>query len=207
MSRSYINDKDVWPLCPADCLWVYDKLILAVKCGHQAGPAGVPVPRAADYIIRPITNIRMMSRGAVKRWLTPDDTDLVPDGHFWSECFIGRHTSVDFHLGRQVLAVEGFRDGTGRLDRFTRWQRIEDCYEFPVVLDALLGQAPWVNVEYVGGKIIEVHLRWNDDFSNHSGDVIWPVWRDDPLPQPVNTEWYASSSGDRLGFWITKETP
>ena len=198
----FIDDKDVWSQCPTDYLWIYDKLILARKLGHLAAPAGIAVPRAAWYIVRPITNIRMMSRGAKKVWLTSEDTDLVPDGHFWSEWFEGRHTSVDFHYGIQHLAVEGFRDDATRLDRFGRWQRIEDRYRFPEVLGDLWRLTPWVNVEYVDGKIIEVHLRWNDDFSNHNSDVIYPVWRDDSLPQPKNTTWYASVGGDRLGFWI-----
>lgn len=198
----YIDDKDVWATCPVDYLWIYDKLILARKLGHLAAPAGIAVPRPAWYIVRPITNIRMMSRGASKQWLTPDDTDLVPDGSFWSECFVGRHTTVDFHYGIQQLAVEGFRDDADRLDRFSRWCRIQDRYKFPPVLGELWRLTPWVNVEYVDGKIIEVHLRWNDDFSYHNSDVIYPVWRDTAMPQPANTTWHASDIEDRLGFWI-----
>ena len=170
----FIDDKDVWASCPTDYLWIYDKLILARKNGYSAGPAGIAVPKPAHYIVRPITNIRMMSRGATKQWLTPADTDLVPDGYFWTECFTGRHTSVDFHYGIQHLAVEGFRS-SDRLDRFCRWERIADRYKFPQVLGDLWRLTPWVNVEYVDGKIIEVHLRWNDDFSNHNSDVIYPV--------------------------------
>ena len=197
----FIDDKDVWPQCPVDYLWVYDKLILSRKLGYLAGPAGIAVPREGWYIVRPITNIRMMSRGAKKVWLTPEDTDLVPDGSFWSECFQGRHTSVDFHYGQQHLAVEGFRN-SNRLDRFSRWERIDDRYPFPAVLGDLWRMIPWINVEYVDGKIIEVHLRWNDDFSNHNSDVIYPVWRDNPSAQPPGTTWYDSPSGDRLGFWV-----
>lgn len=197
----YIDDKDVWRRCPTDYLWIYDKLILAAKCGYLAAPAGIAVPKAAHYIVRPITNIRMMSRGASKQWLTPDDTDSVPDGYFWSECFEGRHTSVDFHYGIQTLAVEGFRDDD-RLDRFSRWEKIDEQYKFPQVLGELCRLTPWVNIEYVGGKIIEVHLRWNDDFANHTGDVIYPVWKDDPMPQPKGATWYSSPGGDRLGFWV-----
>lgn len=197
----FIDDKDVWSQCPIDYLWIYDKLILARKLGYLAAPAGIAVPREGWYIVRPITNIRMMSRGAFKQWLTPADTDLIPDGYFWTECFEGRHTSVDFHYGQQHLAVEGFRDSE-RLDRFCRWARIEERYPFPKVLADLWRLTPWVNVEYVDHKIIEVHLRWNDDFSNHTSDVIYPVWKDNPLPQPINTSWYASPGGDRLGFWI-----
>jgi len=62
---------------------------------------------------------------------------------------------------------------------------------------------PWINIEYIGSKIIEVHMRWNDDFGNHNSDVIYPVWQDDPIPQPKNTTWYASPAGSRLGFWIS----
>jgi hypothetical protein len=201
----FIDDKDVWVTCPTDYLWIYDKLILARKLGYSAAPAGIAVPKEGWYIVRPITNIRMMSRGATKQWLTPKDTDLVPDGYFWSEWFQGRHTSVDFHYGIQELAVEGFRDDPNRLDRFSRWERIEEHYRFPLVLGELWRLTPWVNVEYIDGKIIEVHLRWNDDFSNHNSDVIYPVWRDDPIPQLPKTSWYPSQSGDRLGFWIVNK--
>ena len=102
----YIDDKDVWATCPTEYLWIYDKLILACKNGYLAGPAGIPVPNPNWYIVRPIINIRMMSRGASKQWLTPNDTDKIPDGYFWTEWFIGRHTSVDFHYGIQKLKVE-----------------------------------------------------------------------------------------------------
>jgi hypothetical protein len=201
LNMIYIDDKDVWPKLSVDDLWVYDKLILAKKLGHQAAPAGVPVPNAGWYVVRPITNLRMMSRGAQKIWLTPDDTDLVPDGFFWTEYFEGRHISVDFHHGIGVLAVEGFRN-SNRLDRFCRWEKIHNIYQFPAVLGDMYLRQPWINIEYVGSKIIELHMRWNDDFSNHNSNVIYPVWQDDPIPQPENTTWYHSPAGDRLGFWI-----
>jgi hypothetical protein len=198
----YINDSDIWSQCPVEYLWIYDKLIVARKQGILAAPAGIPVPHPATYIVRPITNIRMMSRGASKQWLTSQDSNSVPDGYFWTECLEGRHISVDFHYGVQELTVEGFRDDPNRLDRFSRWQRIDESYKFPLILGELWRMTPWINVEYIGDKIIEVHLRWNDDFSNHSSDVIHPVWCDDPMPQPPNTTWYPSTAGDRLGFWI-----
>lgn len=198
----FINDRDVWDRCPIEYLWVYDKLIVACKQDISAAPAGIPVPGPDWYIVRPITNIRMMGRGATRQWLTPDDTDLVPDGYFWTRCLEGRHISVDFHYGVQTLAVEGFRDNPDRLDRFSKWQRIEDQYKFPKILGELWSLTPWVNVEYIGDKIIEVHLRWNDDFTNHSSDTIYPVWKDESYPQPAGTTWYESACGNRLGFWI-----
>jgi hypothetical protein len=197
-----IDDRDVWPNCSTDWLWIYDKLIVARKQNISAGPAGIPVPCDGDYVVRPITNIRMMSRGASIQWLTRSNPDAVPDGYFWSEIVQGRHVSVDYYYGQQDLTVEGFRDDARRLDRFSCWSKISEVYALPEFLTGLGQIVPWINVEYIGSTAIEVHLRYNDDFRNHTGDVIYPVWRDNPLPQPSNTQWYDSPSGDRLGFWV-----
>lgn len=195
-----IDDKDVWHNVHSNDLWIYDKLIVARKSGYLAGPAGVPVPHANWYIVRPITNIRAMSKGARREWLTPE-LDIVPDGYFWSELFTGDHISVDYHYGMQSTTVQGFRD-SDRLDRFCKWTRIEVAVPFPKILKNLYLMYKWINVEYVGGNIIEIHARYNDDFSNHSGNTIIPVWRDNPATQPLGSTWYESPGGDRLGFWV-----
>ena len=196
----FLSDKDVWGCCDVDDLWIYDKLILARKLGHLAGPAGVPVPSNGFYMVRPITNIRMMSRGAYKAWLSPVE-DTVPDGYFWSELFQGRHISIDYNFGEQKTTVEGIRN-SARLDRFYKWQRVEYPYELPAVLQDVARRSKWLNIEMVGDKIIEVHLRYNDDFLNHDCNEIFPVWRNEWNSRPSGSEWYDSPCGDRLGFWI-----
>ena len=195
-----VSDCDVWnTVHPAD-LWIYDKLIVAKKAGHIAGPAGLPVPNAGNYIVRPITNIRSMSRGASIRYLTPND-DSVPDGYFWCEVFAGAHVSADYHYGQQSTTVQGFRS-SDRLDRFSHWTRIDTKIPFPRILGQLYLKYKWINVEYIGSKIIEIHTRYNDDFSNHSGNTIIPVWRDEPMDKPEGATWYDSPHADRLGFWV-----
>lgn len=196
-----IDDKDVWASCPVDWLWVYDKLIVARKQAVLAAPAGIPVPRSDVYVVRPITNIRMMGRGARKLFIRQGDDAAVPDGHFWSEVLQGRHLSVDYHWGQQALTVEGFRNDPDRLDRFCRWARVPDQRALPTWLTGLGQQMPWINVEYIGDLAIEVHLRYNDDFANHNSDEIIPVWNSDVGTRPPGASWYASPSGDRLGFW------
>lgn len=195
-----VDDKDVWHTVHSDDLWIYDKLIVAKKAGHLAGPAGVPVPHADWYIVRPITNIRMMSRGAIKQYLTPED-DIVPDGYFWSEIFTGNHISVDYHYGIQDTTVQGFRH-SDRLDRFCKWTRIDIRIPIPAILRDICVKYRWLNVEYVGGKVIEIHARYNDDFCNHTGTTIIPVWRDEVTTKPDNATWYESPSAYRQGFWI-----
>ena len=195
-----VNDCDVWNKVHPDDLWIYDKLIVAKKAGHISGPAGIPVPKAGQYIVRPITNIRMMSRGASIQYLTPNDNS-VPDGYFWCEVFTGDHVSVDYHYGQQSTTVQGFRN-SDRLDRFCRWTRIDTKIPFPKILGELYLRYKWINVEYVSGKIIEIHTRYNDDFCNHSGNTVIPVWKDEPMNKPKGATWYESASADRLGFWV-----
>jgi len=181
-----INDCDVFASIEDCDLWCVDKFILAKRLGYYCGPAGIaPVP--GNYIVRPIMNLRMMGLGASIEYLS---SDSIPEGYFWCEQFSGRHLSFDYYYGQQCLAVEGFRDSV-RLDRFSSWSRVPDVFELPELLQSVADRYEWFNVEVVGGHVIEVHFRYNDDFVNHSAETIVPVWQD---------EFYASACGDRLGF-------
>ena len=182
------GDADVFDSIALEDLWCVDKLILAKKLGYVCGPAGIVPPRPGQYVVRPLMNLKMMSRGAKIQYL---DSDSIPDGYFWCEVFTGRHLSFDYHWGKQVLAVEGFRNDPLRLDRFSRWTKINDVFILPEILQEIADRYPWFNVEVIGYRVIEVHFRYNDDFANHNASTILPVWKD---------EFYASASGDRLGF-------
>jgi len=197
----FVDDKDVWDKCYPDDLWIYDKVIVAKKQGLLAAPAGIPVPYSGWYIVRPITNLRMMSRGATKEWLTPEDTDKVPDGYFWCEWLEGRHITVDYIRGVQTIAAEGFRN-SDKLDRFCRWEKIDTRINFPDFLGKIFIRYKYINVEMIGDKVIEIHLRYNDDFAHHSYDTAVPVWVDEQPPQPPGSVWYNCPGGDRLGFWV-----
>jgi hypothetical protein len=190
-----MNDSDVWEFIEAEDLWIYDKLILSKKLGYRCGPAGVSPDRLNQYIVRPCVNFRMMGRGATIMQLSPEDHDKVADGYFWCEIFTGRHLSFDFEYGKQTLAVEGFKD-LQRLDRFYKWQKCTDVLKLPSFLVKISEKYRWLNVECIGGNIIEVHLRYNDDFSNHDSDVIYPVWKEN---------FYESRCGDRIGFILEEK--
>lgn len=196
-----ISDCDVYDSCAPEWLWIYDKLIVARRQGIRSAPAGIPVPESAEYIVRPITNIRMMGRGARRMWIQAGDDEPVPDGFFWSEVLEGPHLSVDYHWGEQALTVQGHRDDPGRLDRFSRWNRVDQDMPLPEILHGLEDHQEWINVEYIGDRVIEVHLRFNDDFANHESDEIVPVWRGQDCTPPEGWSWYGSAAGQRLGFW------
>jgi hypothetical protein len=193
MKNNLISDCDVIDLIKLDDLWIIDKFILSKKLGYHCGPAGVIPPKPDNYIVRPCVNIRMMAAGAKFTYI--DNQDIIPDGYFWCEIFQGRHLSFDYNYGKQVLAVEGFRDDPNRLDRFSHWNKITDVFILPDLIQRIANNYEWLNVETIGDKIIEVHFRYNDDFSNHDADTIIPIWKE---------EFYHSSSGDRLGFLLKK---
>ena len=44
--------------------WVYNKLTLAEKLEYVCGPAGIKVPKAGEYIIRPMMNLAGMGANA-----------------------------------------------------------------------------------------------------------------------------------------------
>lgn len=186
-----MSDKDVWEFISTDDLWIYDKLILSKKLGYYCGPAGV-APSRGFYVVRPCVNFEMMGHGASILFLNQYHYE-IPHGYFWCERFTGRHLSFDFHYGKQVLAVEGFKDDPDNLTRFSKWTKVDDEFELPIILKYIAHKYEWFNVEVIGDKIIEVHLRYNDDFRNHDGDTIIPVWKD---------SFYSSPCGDRLGFII-----
>jgi hypothetical protein len=196
----YISDVDVYHNIDLNHLWIYDKLILSKKLGYLCGPSGIPVPTDAWYIVRPITNIHMMGKGAYRAFLTPTSCN-IPDGYFWCEMFEGRHFSIDYFWGVQHLTVEGIKR-TDRLDRFYKWTKIDFNFTLPDCLKEVAVVNKWLNIEMIDGNIIEAHMRFNDDFRNHNGSEIFPVWKDDPSFVVPGAEWYESKAADRLGFWV-----
>lgn len=193
-----MNDSDFWKFVDVDDLWLFDKLILSKKLGYNCGPAGVIPKEEGQYIVRPCVNYRMMARGARFMHLN-NKNDFIPDGFFWCEIFTGRHLSFDFHYGKQVLAVEGLRENTN-LSRFLYWKKVTDKFQLPDFLKPISIKYEWLNVEVIGNKIIEVHLRYNDDFKEHNANIIVPIWKDELIDK--KKKYIINACDDRLGFYL-----
>jgi len=178
MLDTFPTEEEAWKYIEPCDLWIMDKLILARTMGYMAGPVGTAVPYPGEYIVRPCVNALGLGLGAQKLYLTPEQgTDHLPVGHFWCEWFEGDHYSIDYLFGEQILAVKGIKQD----DTFTQWDAWirDDSKRLP--LPAELGETPfkypWVNIEYIGGHIIEVHFRGNQDFTliDDQQEFI-PVW-------------------------------
>lgn len=171
----------VWKTINPNDIWMLDKLILSRKLNYISGPVGLDVPLPGFYIVRPCVNMLGLGLGAQKVWLDQDTTHL-PVGHFWCEWFEGRHLSVDYQWGNQMLAVEGIKSE----DTFTHWDewiRVTDMIELPDILSDYSKTQQWINCEYIGGKLIEVHLRHNQDFEDNIDHFI-PVWQGESIIPP-----------------------
>ena len=192
-------DDSAWLKCDPDDLWIFDKLILSKKLGYVCGPVGVDVPRPDNYILRPITNIMGMGREAKFVWIDEKTDDLSP-GHFWCEIFQGRHLSVDYINGNQTICVEGFKQNPSVIYRWNKWKRVDELVSFPSILNEFKNKYEHINCEFIGNKLIEVHLRLNCDFVDKE-DVLYVVWEDQDTTPPPGMVFVPNVDYKRKGFF------
>ena len=182
------EDYQAWEAYP-QYRWIYNKLELALELGYEAGPACVPVKVTGDYIVRPVYNLYGMGIGAVKKYFDryKDAEDLInhkhiPPGYFWCEWFEGKHQSVDFiKEGNEWVAFHamvGKHESTDNLTKFIEWEVTKPDIELPDWLHNVTTEK-YLNVETIGDKIIEVHLRSGNDvgWDYDVGTKIIPAWK------------------------------
>lgn len=177
----HLTVSDEWSSIHPEDLWVYNKLQLSQVLGYTCGPAGLEVPNPGFYIVRPSMNFMGMGRYSRREKIRRDTEHLHP-GTFWCEEFTGEHLSVDFQNKEPKLVVRGNRDEGDKLYRWTYWEVVETIVEFPEVLNDIATRYEWINCEFIGDKLIEVHIRRNPDF-RYNNTVAVPVWNDQKVPE------------------------
>jgi hypothetical protein len=168
------EDADSWAWYPRH-RWVYDKVAVALSQGLDAAPHGVE-PRSFPVFSKPITNLKGMGVGSrVLRNASDYLTHYAP-GHMWMTLLEGRHVSSD------VAVLNGetkwWRHATGHPGpegTFDHWvlhaehdAEIEQgCGAW--IAKNLAGYTGMLNLETIGGRIIEVHLRFADQWPDLYG--------------------------------------
>lgn len=190
----------VWKTIDPDDIWVMDKLILSRKLGYNCGPVGLDVPTPGYYIVRPCVNMLGLGLGAKKVWIEKETMDL-PLGYFWCEWFEGRHLSIDYHKGLQVLCVEGIKP-SNTFSRWSEWRRTKDVVSIPKIIEPFMKKYEWINCEFIGDKLIEVHFRHNEDFEGGINHFI-PVWEGEDTTPPIGYKYkeYPDIHG-RIGAFV-----
>jgi hypothetical protein len=181
------EDSDAWLWYPKH-RWVYDKLAVALSQGLDAAPHGVPPP-VFPVFSKPTINLKGMGiAGRVIRSLADYERGFIA-GHMWMTLLEGRHVSTDVAVvegePRWWRHVTGEPGGEGTFDFWTvhaeRDAAIED-YCGAWIRRHLAGYTGILNVETIGERMIEVHLRMSDQWPDLYGagwvDAVVRLYRD-----------------------------
>ena len=67
----------------------------------------------------------------------------------------------------------------------------------------MIGDYNWINCEFIGNNLIEVHFRRNPDF-RYGNTVAIPVWKNDRPKRMGNLTFIEDQDYLRRGFFIDK---
>lgn len=168
------EDCDAWTLYPTH-RWVYDKLAVAQSQGLRAAPHGV-APLVYPVFSKPIYNLRGMGVGSRVLASAGDYADAYAPGHMWMPLLEGEHVSTDAVIvdgtAQWWRHATGVPAGDGTFDYWTvhagGHDRVESyCGDW--ARRHLRGYTGMANFETIGGGIIEVHLRFADQWPDLYG--------------------------------------
>ena len=173
------DDEDAYKFNPRH-RWIYDKLRVAksqqLECGlHDESPPRYPV------FCKPVTNLKGMGAGTSVLRAELDFRDHCKPGDFWSELLTGAHVSTDWAVVQGGTAwCRHTRGMPGVAGTFDFWKvearsrgGLERCCR-EWIRRHLPDYTGMVNIETIGGRIIEAHLRFSDQWP----DLYGPGWLD-----------------------------
>ena len=194
-----MTDTEAYDTYPELRHW-YDKLWVARQLGYRAGTEHVPEP--GHYMVRPTVNLPGGGQGASIAFYIK--SDVIPTDCFWSEIFYGDHVTIDYTrvdgVWQQGHTFRGF-NRAANLIHFSRWTRVDRPYSLPDIFDEITCEH--INIEIIGDRIIEVHLRTNPDPVEY--DELIPIWtKNQPCPAGYARIADVEQHVDRLGFFVKK---
>jgi hypothetical protein len=203
------EDSDGW-LWNLNHRWVYDKLAVALSQGLEAAPHGVSPPHYPVFS-KPIYNLKGMGVGSRPLKSESDYIAAYQPGHFWATLLEGDHVSSD------VVVIDGepkwWRHAhgvTGDRGTFDYWEigeapnkAIED-WVAPWSRKHLRGYRGIINLETIGARIIEVHLRFADQWPDLYGGDPWVAALVRLYKDGV---WQFDDSGRRTGYSVVLFSP
>lgn len=172
------EDSDAWTWNPS-YRWIYDKLAVALSQGLDAAPHGVS-PAKYPVFSKPIYNLKGMGVGSRVLESEGDYLEAYRPGHFWSTLLTGDHVSSDV----AVVAGEpkwwrharGIASGNGTFDYWEITDAAAPAVESwcgDWCRKHLAGYTGLINLETIGGRIIEAHLRFADQWPDLYGGRPW----------------------------------
>ena len=203
------EDSDAWLWNPAH-RWIYDKLAVATSQGLDAAPHGVS-PTHYPVFSKPIYNLKGMGVGSRRLLSEADYSAAYQPGHFWSTLLDGDHVSSDLVVidgepkwwrhARGVTGVEGTFD---YWEVGSRPERAIEDWTGAWCRKHLRGYIGMVNLETIGARIIEGHLRFADQWPDlYGGDP----WVEALVSLYAKGEWSFDDREPRTGYSVVLFSP
>ncbi|MGW8367621.1 MAG: hypothetical protein ACWGPN_02945 [Gammaproteobacteria bacterium] len=168
------EDGDAWRWYP-EYKWVYDKLAVAESQDLPCAPHGID-PDTFPVFSKPIYNMRGMGAGSGVLRTPKEYKHRQRPGHMWMQLLDGEHVSTD------VAVVEGDvkwqRHSVGKPlegGMFDYWTVLAEgrpeveSYLETWVGTYMAGYTGMLNFETIGARIIEVHMRFADQWPDLYG--------------------------------------
>jgi hypothetical protein len=197
------DDDYAYRLYPAH-RWLYNKLLICETQGLEHGPHGID-PARFPVFSKPIYNLRGMGTGGqIIRSRDEYEREQTP-GHFWMPLLTGMHVSTDVAVvdGAPVWwrHTVGVALGDGTFDHWT--VMAEPLPEVESYAGAWLrahlgGYSGFVNLETIGGTIIEAHLRFADQWV----DLYGAGWLESVVALYADGCWRYADADRRTGYSV-----
>jgi hypothetical protein len=181
------DDPEAWAWNP-EHRWVFDKLRIALSQGLDAAPHGLE-PKRYPVFSKPIYNFGGMGVGSRVLASREDYLAHYVPGHMWMPMCRGRHVSTDAAVVSGQ--VRWLRHATGKPTRdgmFDYWTvHAENEPKLATSLAGwiqkhLAGYTGMLNIETIGGTLIEAHLRFADQWPDLYGagwvEALVQLYRD-----------------------------
>ncbi len=188
----------------AEHRWIYNKLKVAESQSVVCAPHGLMPPHFPVFS-KPIYNLSGMGTHGHVISSTDDWKRHQAPGHFWMEVFRGQHLSSDVAVvdgaPRWWCHVRGVALAGGMFDY---WEVLtEPCQQIEAycgswIAKHLPGYTGMVNLETIGGRIIEGHLRFTDQWVNLYGRD----WLDAVVRLYAEGDWHYAPTIQREGYSV-----
>jgi hypothetical protein len=203
-----LDDPTAWRMFP-DHRRVYDKLFICASQDLPYGPHGV-APRTYPVFSKPVMNLHGMGAdGYVVRSAAEMRARFTP-GHLWMRFLRGPHLSTDvaFASGRAVWwrHTVGRPGPGGTFDYWTVLAGRRPAVEGRLGAWArrhLRGFTGVINVETIGGFMIECHLRMAEQWLDLNG----PGWLPAVVELHARGRWRFRDAARRTGYSVVLFAP
>ena len=184
------DDPEAWQWNP-EHRWVFDKLQVALSQGLTAAPHGLE-PSAYPVFSKPIYNFGGMGAGSRILSSREDYIAHMTPGHMWMPLCSGAHVSSDAAVVngriRWLRHATGLPTTAGMFDYWTVHAGGNPGLEAMLAAwteRQLATYTGMLNIESIGGTIIEAHLRFADQWP----DLYGPGWIDALVGLYRDREW------------------